>query len=71
MHYAKPTIYHLYMIMYFKDFQTSSHVYHTIKLKQHVMNPLSKFQLNRTVNKLENAVLRKLHKLEKSVAPNA
>jgi len=25
MHYAKPTIYHPYVIMHFKDFQTSNH----------------------------------------------
>jgi len=35
------------------------------------MNPLSKFQLNRTVNEPENAILWKLRRLEKSMAPNA
>jgi len=30
------------------------------------MNPLSKIQLNQTVNELENAILRKLRRLEKS-----
>jgi len=31
----------------------------------HVMDHLSKFHWNRTINELENAVLQKLHKLEK------
>jgi len=35
------------------------------------MDHLSKFHLNRTVNEPENAVLRKLRKLEKLVALNA
>jgi len=35
------------------------------------MNLQSKFHLNRTVNELGNAVLRKLRKLEKSMAPSA
>jgi len=35
------------------------------------MKHLSKFYLNQTVNESENAVLRKLRKLEKFVAPNA
>jgi len=37
----------------------------------HVMDYLSKFHLNRTVNELQNAVLRKLRELEKLVAPSA
>jgi len=37
--------------------------------EQHVMKQLPKFHLNRTVNKAGNAVLRKLRRLEKSVAP--
>jgi len=37
----------------------------------HVMGHLSKFHLNQTVNESENAVLRKLRKPEKMVAPNA
>jgi len=28
MHYAKPKIYHHYMIMHFEDFQTNNHTYH-------------------------------------------
>jgi len=32
------------------------------------MNPLSKFQLNQTINETENVVLRKLRILEKLVA---
>jgi len=39
--------------------------------EQHVVNHLPKFHLNWTVNKSENAVLRKLHKLETMVAPSA
>ena len=39
--------------------------------EQPVMDHLSNFHLNRTVNKLGNAVLRKLHELEKYVAPSA
>jgi len=35
------------------------------------MDYLSKFHLNRTVNELQNAVLRKLRELEKLVAPSA
>jgi len=35
------------------------------------MDHLSKFHQNQTVNKLRNAVLRKLHKLEKFVASSA
>jgi len=35
----------------------------------HVMDYLSKFHINRTVNEAGNAVLRKLRRLEKSVAP--
>jgi len=35
------------------------------------MDLLSKFHPNRMVNKLENVVLRKLHKSEKVVAPSA
>jgi len=39
--------------------------------EQHVMNLLSKFHQNRTVNESGNAVLRKLRKLENFVAPSA
>jgi len=35
------------------------------------MDHLSKLHLNRTVNVPGNAVLQKLHRLEKMVAPNA
>jgi len=35
--------------------------------EKHVMNLLSKFHLNRTVNELGNAVLQKFRKPEKSV----
>jgi len=37
----------------------------------HVMDHLSKFHLNRTVNEPRNAVLQKLRELEKLVAPSA
>ena len=37
----------------------------------HVMDHLSKFHLNRTVNESGNAVLQKLHEPEKLVAPSA
>jgi len=37
----------------------------------HVMDHLSKFHQNRTVNESGNAVLRKLRELEKLVAPSA
>jgi len=36
-----------------------------------VMDHLSKFDLNRTVNEPRNAVLQKLRELEKLVAPSA
>jgi len=36
----------------------------------HVMDYLSKFHLNRTVNEMRNAVLRKLRRPEKSMAPS-
>jgi len=35
------------------------------------MDHLPNFQLNQTVNESKNAVLRKLHKLEKFMAPSA
>jgi len=37
----------------------------------HVIDHLSKFHLNRTVNELGNVILRKLRELEKLVAPSA
>jgi len=37
----------------------------------HVVDHLSKFHLNRTVNELRNVVLLELHKLEKLVMPSA
>jgi len=38
--------------------------------EQHVINLLSKFHLNRTVNESGNTILQKLRKLEKFVVPS-
>jgi len=49
MHYAKPTIYHHYMIMHFRDFHTTNHVYH--------ISPTIGMQTKITPFKLKNNML--------------
>jgi len=43
----------------------------TVQIEEHVVKPLPKFNLNRTVNDTENAVLRKLRRPEKLMVPSA
>ena len=57
----------------YQHLSTLKHPILTIYLQLHTSNSnlhLSKFQLNHTVNEPQNAVLQKLRRLEKLVAPN-
>jgi len=54
--------------MYISSYRRIIQIFTVQSEEQHVMNLLSNFHLNRTVNKSGNAILRKLRKLEKYVA---
>ena len=56
-------------VTYISSYCTPNQISTVHSEELHVMDYLSKFHLNRTVNKAENAVLRKLRRLEKLMAP--
>jgi len=56
-------------VMYISSYGPPNQISTVHSEELHVMDYLSKFHLNRTVNEAGNAVLRKLRRLEKSMSP--